>query len=475
MLDDALNKITGRLAAWQRSYHGTVSFLQLAAVTIGLLSGAGAALLKGGVDWVTRGIFSVFRLQEGNFEILFLPIIGILLATAFTRYVVRHKMDHASERISAGMANGDVDLSAKCILGPIIACSITLGMGGSAGAEDPIVYTGGAVGSNVGKAFRLDKEQLTNLVGCGAAAAIAGIFMAPIGGVMFAFEVLKMKQSLPTVIALVVSSLVAAITCYILLGCHYDVTFVPEMTFDNHMIPLVLLCGMVCGAYSIYYALVLKRCRKLFTRLNNIWVKALIGGAILAALLYIFPSLYGEGYDTLRHLMDNQPRTVVAYGPLYDLGAKEWVLMLLIVGLLAAKPFATSATNDSGGIGGDFTPTLYCGGVLGFLFAITLNYCFHMHLQPALFAYFGMAAVMAGAIQAPLMAIFITSEMAGLYGFILPLAISACISWLASRLILGRLLPDDEPASPTPPTAASPAAPAASASSASANPPSAAQ
>lgn len=409
-----------------------VDAIYLMALATGLLCGLGAGLLKLGIGWVTREIFSTFHVHSGNFTFFVLPVAGILLATVFGALIVHRQMAHGSEHVAHDMATGNVDLSPRLMVSPIIGCIFTLGLGGSAGAEGPIAYTGGAVGSNVGKVLGVDKAALGQMVGVGAAAGIGGIFMAPIGGVMFALEVLRMPQSLKWVLSLVLSSLTAALTCYIMLGCHTDVTFVPAMRFDLRLIPLVVLCGVFCGLYSMYYRKMMRLCRSGFSRISNIWVKAVVGGVVLAVLLFAFPALYGEGYNTLRLLMRGDVRTVVSYGPFYRLGIEDGWLALIMGGLLMVKPLATSATNDSGGIGGNFTPTFFAGGVAGFLFAFFLNHFMGLHLPVAIFSFFGMAGVMAGAVRAPLMAIFIAAEMTGLYGFILPLTIVALTSLTVS-------------------------------------------
>ena len=435
MTRDWIHRATAALAAWHQKHLGQVDFMYILAVAIGLLTGAGAALLKWAITAVRDWIFSTFDITSGNIAILALPVVGILLAVVVTRYLARHPMDHCTDRLKDDMAQGRNALSPRLILGPIAGCAITLGMGGSAGGEDPIAYTGAAVGSNVGRAFRLDEDSLAVLAGCGAAAGIAGIFMAPIGGVMYALEVLRMRQSLQSMLAVVFASLVASITCYVLLGLHADITFMPALSFDVSLVPHTVALGVVCGLYSAYYSGMMRRCRSLLGRFNSVWVKALLGGLTVAALLYVFPSLYGEGYGMISKLMADEPRQLVGYGPLYGLGGDGAVLLALLGGILLVKPLAVSATNDTGGVAGDFTPTFFCGAICGFVFAAALNMAFGWHLSPALFAFMGMAAVMAGAISAPLMGIFIASEMTGLYSFIFPLTIAATLSYLTAAAV----------------------------------------
>lgn len=432
---ERIKEILARMSSMYQDDTIRFGLYYVIAIFMGILCGAAAALLKGGITIVTNLLFSTLSIHEGNWAFWLLPIVGIFIATLYTKFVTRLPMDHGTERIADDLVKDTPRMSPKLILDPIITCSFTLGMGGSAGAESPIAYSGAAIGSNIGKALKLPDLSIANLVGCGAAAGIAGIYMAPIGGVMYALEVLHMRQSLASVLALSFSSLAAALTCYVLLGCHTDVTFVPSMRFDNSLIPYVLVCGLVCGAYSVYYRIMISKFRHLFGKVTNIWLKALMGGAMLAAMLFLFPSLYGEGYGTIGKLMDNDPLSCVAYSLLYNLGKDYAVLLLLLAVLLILKPIATAATNDSGGVGGSFTPTLFCGAVLGFLFAAVAHYYFHIELPYALFAFFGMAAVMSGAKLAPLMGIFITAEMTGLYGFILPLTIAGLTSFITTTLI----------------------------------------
>lgn len=430
MISTVLSNVFNKINKWQQKDENAQPFFFVAATLTGIMCGALAALLKWGIVFVMNTILSQSHLNAGNWEFLLLPVVGIILAATFTRYIVRRPLDHATERVAESLATGDPRLSGRIVPGSVLACSLTLGMGGSAGGEGPIAYTGAAMGNNVGRVFKRTNDDILQMTGCGAAAGIAGIYMAPIGGMMYALEVLSMKQDLRSVLGLTFSCLASALTCYLLMGSHYDVTFMPQMVFENSLIPYVLLLGVLCGIYSVYYSSILARCSKLFGRISGLWTKAFIGGAIIAGLLYLFPSLYGEGYLLLSHLMAGEGRSIVSYSPLYDLSADRVAIMVLFLALLLIKPVATGATNDSGGVGGDFTPTLFCGGVAGYLFVELLDFCFGLSLPHALFTFFGMAAVMAGGKRAPLMGIFITSEMTGLYGFILPLTIVAITSYV---------------------------------------------
>lgn len=440
-----------RATRWCTAHDGDPYLLYVLATLVGVAAGMAAAVLKGAITMVMHLTFSLLNIQEGNWAFLLLPIGGIMIAVLITRYIVHKPMDSATERIADDLRQNQPYLSPRLILGSIVTCSFTLGMGGSAGAESPIAYTGAAIGSNLARALKLQPVHVLNLLGCGAAAGIAGIYMAPIGGVMYALEVLRMRQSLETILAVTFSSLAAALTSYLMLGCHTDVSFVPAMRFDTHLIPYVLVLGALCGIYSVYYSAVINRFGGRLERVANIWLRALWGGGLLAAMLYVFPSLYGEGYGIISKLMDNDPMSIISYSPLYPLGKHFWVLMLLFVALLAVKPFATAATNESGGVGGDFTPTFFCGGVAGFFFAAMMHHYLHIELPYALFAFFGMAAVMSGAKQAPLMAIFIAAEMTGMYGFILPLtltAISSVVTMLVFKALISSL--PSAPAAPSP-------------------------
>lgn len=409
-------------------------FMALIAIPLGILCGFGAALLKDLTSELTELVKGIFPADHLNYLLLLLPVIGIVLCGIYSRYVVRDNMEGSCDRISRYLAAKNYYLPKHLCYSPIIACSITLGLGGSAGSEGPIAYTGAALGSNLGKYLRLPPDTLRILIVIGAAAGIAGIFKAPIGGAMFALEVLAMPMTTISVIALVFATLAAGCTAYAWSGFTIDIAYLPKNFFDPKVMGAVILLGIFCGLYSLYYSYTMQKTETMFGKMSNPWVKNVSSGLIIGALLFIFPVLYGEGYGVLNEIINGNNSQLLIDTITY--GHKgPWVLILFVLGVVLVKGVITATTNTGGGVGGDFAPTLFAGCMAGMLFATGSNTLLGTHLDVANFALFGMAGVMSGAIQAPLMAIFLTQEMVGDFAMFFPLTICAIISYATVRLL----------------------------------------
>lgn len=298
-----------------------------------------------------------------------------------------------------------------------------------------IVYTGAAIGSNLGQAFRLSPRTLMILVGCGAAAGIAGIFKAPIAGMLFTLEVLMLDLTTVSVMPLLIASISAATVAYTFTGYDLEFFFVQSEQFPTSRIPFAIALGVFCGMISLYFTRVMNMMEGFFkNKLDKQWKKTSVGGVILAALVFLFPPLYGEGYGAINDLLDGDPSTIVDGSIFYHDGNSVWFIILFIGLIILLKAFATSATNGGGGVGGTFAPSLYVGCMSGFFFAFLLNNMFGMDLSIKNFALMGMAAVMSGVMHAPLMGIFLTAEMTGGYQLFLPLLIVSTISYGTIRL-----------------------------------------
>lgn len=402
---------------------------------IGVAVGAAAYVLKEAIAWLSRGVTIMFDASSSNAFLLVVPIVGIVLAGVYQRYIIRTGLSHGVDRLSRDIAAGNPALGPKLTYGPIIASTLTLGFGGSAGAEGPIAYAGAAIGSNIGRVFGVDRTTLMLLVGCGAGAGIAGIFKAPIGGVLFTLEVLGMAMSTPAVIALVAAAVCASTTAYVFSGFTMDLPWTNAPQFVGEMIPWSLLLGVFCALYSVYYSRVMHRMRRVYGRIKNPWVENIAGGIVLAVSVFLFPTLYGEGYQVMGRIINADFQALFDGSVFYGVHIGRWTLPLLLAGILAVKCFATSASNSAGGVAGDFAPTLFAGCIAGLFFATTLNAAFDLGLDAAAFAYIGMAGVMAGAIRAPLMAFFLTSEMSNGYGYFLPLLIVSVVSYCLTVVI----------------------------------------
>lgn len=404
-------------------------------VIIGLLAGSGAFLLKTSVGFLSGLLTAGLNAFSDNVKLILLPLIGIVLTGIVTRYIMRQNLAHGTRQLRQRLGRGDYYLPPSLMINPIIASSITLGFGGSAGSEGPIATAGGAIGGNLGRWARLSPQTVLLLIGCGAGAGIAGIFKAPVGGALFTLELMNIPLTSVGVIALFVCTSVAAMTAYALSGFTLDLTTVQTTAhFDGSLIPFIIAFGVICGLYSLYYNFFMKRVALWLGHLRNPWIKNIIAGSALGLLIYVFPALYGEGYGVVGQLLNGHSGALLADGPFAVASGGVILLMLVSVGILLVKSIATSDTNSGGGVAGDFAPTLFAGGVLGFLFAVSLNHFCGFDLPVGLFTLYGMAGVMAGAIRAPLMAWMLVVEMVGDYYSFMPVFIISVLSFGVVRL-----------------------------------------
>lgn len=405
----------------------------MVASVIGLLSGAGAFVLKRLVAGISHLLTAHFHSGSSNWLLLVLPLAGILLTGILCRYVFHADLSNGTAKLIKDLKDKTYSLKPKLTYTSILASSVTLGFGGSAGSEGPIAYTGAAIGSNLARVLRMSPEMMMIMLGCGAGAGIAGIFKSPLGGALFTLEVLRMPMTTFSVIVLLVTSIIAAMTAFALSGFTLDIPFDGGAAFDAGLFPYVLLLGVACGFYSLYYSYIMKTVARALGRLRNPWIKNLIAGAFLSGLVFLFPMLYGEGYETVGRII-NGNFTTLLNDSIFAGDSGVWILLLVAGGTVFAKCFATSATNNGGGVSGNFAPTLFAGCIFGYFFAAGLNQLFGLHLPVAHFAFYAMAGVMAGAIRAPLMAMFLTCEMGAAYAYFLPLMATAVISFGVVRL-----------------------------------------
>lgn len=405
------------------------------ATVVGLVTGFAAFLLKRLVAWVSEPLTDGLHQWGCNPILLVLPVAGIVLTGIFQRYVLGREIYHGVDRLDKSISHRRYKLPFELTFSPLLASSITLGFGGSAGSEGPIAYAGAAIGSNLGRVFGVSPAMMRVMIACGASAGIAGIFKAPVGGALFSLEVLTVELSAGAVMAVVAASLTAGLTAYMLSGFRPDISFAGIEPMQGGWMPYVLLLGLFCGFYAAYYSHIMRFMTRWYGTLRNPWMKNLIAGAIIAVAVFLFPALYGEGYGFMAKVLGGEG-DFGAYSLFAgDAGAVRGAIWIA-AGILAVKAFATSSTNSGGGVAGDFAPTLFAGCIAGFLFASALNEMAGVGLPVAEFAFFGMAAVMAGAIQAPLMAIFLTVEMAaGGYSLLLPVTAAAVVAYGVVRVL----------------------------------------
>ena len=426
-----------RFVIWRERHIEENKFLYLLALVVGVVCGFAAQLLKFLIHLIAGFLTSHFSNTTANWLYLVYPVIGILIVTLFVKYVVKDNISHGVTRVLYAISQRKSRLKKKNCYASLIASSITIGFGGSVGAEGPIVFTGAAIGSNVGQAFRLSPKLLMILVGCGAAAGIAGIFRAPIAGMLFTLEVLMIDFTGATVMPLLIASISGATVAYIMEGYSAEFFFSQSEPFMTRKIPYAILLGILTGFVSLYFTRMMFFMEGIFRKIKNSAVKIIAGGALLALLIFLFPPLYGEGYGAINSLLDGNVGSIVDGSLFYVDWDSLWFIAAYIGLIILTKVFATSATNGAGGVGGTFAPSLFVGAMTGFLFAFVLNNLdLGIDINNKNFALMGMAGVMSGVMHAPLMAIFLTAEMTGGYELFLPLLIVSTLSYMTIRLFL---------------------------------------
>lgn len=419
-----------RFVIWREHHIKERTFLLLISLVIGTLCGFAAQLLKFLISFFAGLLTSHLNSTGANWLYLVYPVVGILLTVLFVKYIVKDNISHGVTKVLYAISRRKSRLKKKNMYASLVASSITIGFGGSVGAEGPIVYTGAAIGSNVGQAFRLGPKVLMILVGCGAAAGIAGIFRAPIAGMLFTLEVLMLDLTGATVMPLLVSSIAGATVAYIMEGYSAEFFFSQSEPFMISRIPYAFVLGILCGLMSYYFTKVMFMMESMFKKIRQQWLRIIIGGSLIACLVFLFPPLYGEGYGTINELLKGNVGDVVNGTIFYVDRDNVWFLALFIGAVALTKAMATSATNGAGGVGGTFAPSLFVGALTGFLFAFILNQIDPgLHLSQKNFTLMGMAGVMSGVMHAPLMAIFLTAEMTGGYDLFLPLLIVSTLAY----------------------------------------------
>lgn len=427
-----------KLLRWREDHIPEKSFVVILAIIIGVASGLAAVLLKFLIGTISGLVNSVTEASQANYYYLVFPIIGIFLTGIYVRYVVRDNISHGVTRVLYAIAQKKSRLKFYNMYASLASSSVTIGCGGSVGAEGPIVFTGAAIGSNLGQAFRLSPHMLMMLVGCGAAAGISGIFKAPIAGVLFTVEVLMLDLTAGSVMPLIMASVAGATVAYVFTGYNVEFFFTQSEMFYTSRIPYVVLLGVFCGLVSVYFTKMIEVMERMFGHISRPRYRFFLGSILLSVLIFVFPPLFGEGYESINYLLNGHVDQIFNNSLFYGMRSSVGATLLLVGALCFMKVFATSATNGGGGVGGTFAPSLYVGCMAGFLFAYAVNSLGivdpTMPLSTKNFSLVGMAGVMAGVMHAPLMAIFLTAEMTGGYSLFLPLLIVAAISYGTSRI-----------------------------------------
>ncbi len=397
---------------------------------IGLLSGVAGVVLKNTLHWVRDFVGGLVPMNTASLLYFGLPTIGILLALLFVRYLIKDDLSHGVTKVLYSISRQGSKLKAHHMFSSIFGSALTIGFGGSVGAEAPIVLTGSAIGSNVGNFFRMNYKTRTLLIGCGAAGAIASIFKAPIAGIVFTLEVLMLDLTTASIVPLLISAVTASSVSYFLMGRNVVFTYDVIRPFALHNIPWFVLLGIFCGLVSLYFIRTIWRIEKRFKQTRSPYKKWIVGTIILGALIFVFPPLFGEGYDVLQALLDGRSEYIFHNSPLYEFQNNYWLLIGSLFLIIALKAVATAVTNGAGGVGGIFAPSLFIGGISGFLVAKLINQFNFIDVSESNFALVGMAGTMAGVMHAPFMAIFLIAEITGGYALFVPLMITSTIAYL---------------------------------------------
>lgn len=434
-MEMSVNKYTflERLLIWRRMKFSEHKFILFLSFIVGILTAFAGLFLKWFIHQIEYLLTFHFDTTASNALYLVYPVIGIFLTSVFVRRIVKDDISHGVTKILFAIARKQSKIKLHNTWSSVVASGITIGFGGSVGAEAPIVLTGSAIGSNLGRLFGMNNKTLMLLVGCGAAGAVAGIFKAPIAGLVFTLEVLMIDLTMASLLPLLISCVTAAGITFAMSGTNTIFEFHLIDAFSVNKIPAYILLGIFCGLVSLYFTRTMNSLEDIFRKYSNPYVKLLIGGSTLSILIYLFPSLYGEGYQLIDLLLNGN-------------GPKDWdmamdsslfyghgdLLLLYLSLVLIFKVFASTATNGGGGCGGIFAPSLFLGCISGFIFSRlwNINGSLDICLSERNFAMLGMCGLMSGVMHAPLTGIFLIAELTGGYQLFMPLMIVSVCAYL---------------------------------------------
>ena len=426
-----------RFAHWRTEHLSTRQFTLILSFFVGLFAAIAAYCLHWIIHQIQLLLTAGFSISSINWLYLVFPVVGIYLTSLFIRHVVKDNISHGITRVLYAISSKRSRLKAHNCWSSVIASAITIGFGGSVGAEAPIVLTGSAIGSNLGQLFKLDNRTMMLLVGCGASAAIAGIYKAPIAGLVFTLEVLMVDLTMASLLPILIACVTATCFTYIFVGSDSMFTFHIDGAWNIERVPASVLFGIFCGLLSLYFMRMMTTCENFFARMaHHPYLRLIVGGTLLSSLIFLFPSLYGEGFGSINTLLNGNTEAEWSQILNNSLFYGHNHLLVVYVGLvLFTKVFATSATNGSGGCGGTFAPSLFIGGFGGFFFARLWNlYEVGVYIPEKNFTLLGLAGVMAGVMHSPLTGIFLIAEITGGYQLLLPLMIVCISSYLTINI-----------------------------------------
>ncbi len=414
-------------AEWLHNHLSDRKLILLLSFFVGVFTALAAYILKWLIEEIRTSLIVGFNVNNAHWWFLVFPVIGILITALFIKYIVRDDIGHGVTKILFAISRRQGQIKSHNCWSSIIASSITIGSGGSVGAESPIVLTGSAIGSSLGKIFHVDQKTLMILIGCGAAGAISGVFKAPFAGMLFTLEVLMLDLTMSSLLPLLVSCITASLLTTALSGSTVLFTYQPTI-YTIERVPSTILLGIFCGLISLYFTKATNFMEDFFKRINNMYIKLVIGGSILSLLIFLFPPLYGEGYDSINIILNGNPMELLN-NSIFE--GKEKMLIPLLGLIMLTKVFATSSTTGAGGCGGLFAPSLFLGCISGFFFANIWNDTVGATpVSPQNYALMGMAGVMTAIMHSPLTSVFLIAELTGGYNMLVPLLIITVSSYL---------------------------------------------
>ncbi len=400
---------------------------------VGLIAGLAAVLLKASVHYIQAFLTSGFQKDYANYLYLSYPLIGIVVVSILTRYIFRERLGHGITTILYAISKKSSIMRKTSMYSRMITSAVTVGLGGSVGLEAPIVVTGSAIGSNFGRLMHLGYRRRSLLIGCGAAGAISAIFNSPIAGVIFAVEVILTEVTIAALVPLIISSVFASLISLTLLGDDVLFSFKLKDPFTAGDVPFYVLLGLICGLVSVYFTRVNYKIDSWISKIKDDLRKPLFGGLALGLIIFVFPPIYGEGYRTIKSLLAGAEQELLSQSLFFGEINNTAFILVFTLGVILIKPMASAITIGAGGSGGIFAPSLFIGGVTGFLFASVVNLIYGAPiLSPSNFILVGMCGVMSGVLHAPLTAIFLIAEITSGYTLFVPLMLVSALAFSAN-------------------------------------------
>jgi CIC family chloride channel protein len=424
----------GDFTKWRVKHLSDRQFILILSVVIGLLSGLSAVIIKNSVHFIQELLTGWFAESNQNYLFIAYPAIGILFVMIFIKLILKQPIGDGVPNVLYAISKSNGIMKPHNLYSSIVSSSLTVGFGGSVGLEGPTVATGAAIGSNAGRILGLNYKQIVSLLGFASAGAMAAIFKAPIAAIVFALEVIMLDLTMSALVPLLTSSAVAALTSYFFLGQNVLYPFDVKDTFNMSNVPYYVVLGIITALFSLYFIRTISFAQKIFHKVKSWIIRLIAGASILGLLVFLFPVLFGEGYQSINSSLNGDYNNIFESSFFYQFRESMPATIILLLVITLFKVIATSATFGAGGIGGVFAPTLFTGANVGLLFALTVNYFGFGNLPVSNFALVGMAGLISGVIHGPLTAIFLIAEISGGYQLIMPLMIVATISYATVKI-----------------------------------------